>query len=235
MYSRAKLLLNSLFMKDIFQIKSENCKKMSPLFRGLVLVLPFLCLFFAFVIFSNIFIINLETNNPLYRVLINKNSVYDDTDDYSNNFIIKDEFEMPLYGECWSILNVDGWNNKDIPVFYGDTNRILTRGAGMWSGSRFCGQNGKTVLSAHVTKHFREIGDTEVGTVVTMQTSYGVYKYQVAEKIIFSPNDDSLLLQDNSNESLVLYTCYPYNTRIRRQRIALVCRKIEGKVFKEYE
>lgn len=216
--------------KIINSLSTDN--KISPLKRGLVLLLPYFCLVICIALTCVLFLMHLEGNNPLYRMIVNGNFAVNE-DEYKAELILTDEFKTPYFGECWAILNVEDWENKDIPVFYGDTNRILIKGAGMWNGSRFCGQNGKTVLSAHVTKHFREIQDTKIGTVVTMQTGYGLYKYEVIDKKIFSANDDSLLLADDGNETLVMYTCYPFESRIRKQRIALICRKIEGKVFDE--
>ncbi|MGN1081531.1 MAG: class D sortase [Acutalibacteraceae bacterium] len=148
---------------------------------------------------------------------------------------VDQDFPTLTYLKVWSLLNVDGWSKKDIPVYYGDTNSILMKGAGMWDGSNFCGQNGCTVISGHVTTYFREIENTEVGTRVIMDTVYGTYTYEVSRIEIFSPGKGAeLFLSTFDTETLILYTCYPYNSRNRTQRIALVCSKVEGKAFRDY-
>ena len=147
----------------------------------------------------------------------------------------EDEEEIPViyYETQWATLNVDGWEYRDIPVYFGDSNEILAIGAGQWIGSRFCGQGQKIVICAHVTSHFYEIEDTEVGTEITMDATYGTYKYRVKDIVIFSITDDSLLTKQYDEETLILYTCYPRTNGFdyKSERIALVCEKISGKDY----
>lgn len=148
---------------------------------------------------------------------------------------VDEEFPKLKYHKVWSLINVDGWKKKDIPCYYGDTNSILMKGAGKWDGSDFCGQNGVTIISAHVTEHFKELEDTKLGTVVTMDTVYGTYTYEVTDIVVFTPGkEQELFYSEYDHETVILYTCYPRASRNRTQRIALVCTKLEGKVFKEY-
>ncbi len=137
------------------------------------------------------------------------------------------------YESEWATLNVEGWTRRDIPVFFGDNHNVLRKGVGMWMNSRFCGQAGKTVLSAHVTSCFYELEDTEVGDVVTVDTVYGRYTYQVTQRVIFDYRDSSLLMPDGEEDTLLMYTCYPRENgyRFKSERLALICRKISGKVW----
>ncbi len=139
-------------------------------------------------------------------------------------------FPVIRYGEQWATLNAEGWEMKNIPVYFGDSDEILAKGAGMQFASRFCGQNGKTVLSAHVTSHFYEIGDTEAGDNITIDTVYGRYIYEVEEIVLFDYTDNTLLLSDEGNNSLVMYTCWPREDgfAFKEKRIALVCGLTEG-------
>ncbi len=142
---------------------------------------------------------------------------------------------MPFvaYGTQWATLNIDGWEYKDIPVYYGDSDNYLSMGAGLWFGSRFCGQGGKIVISAHVTSHFYEIEDTEIGTEIKINTTYGPYTYKVTDIIIFDYNDGSPLSPDDSKEQLLLYTCYPRENgfAFKEKRIGLLCEKVSGKDY----
>lgn len=141
------------------------------------------------------------------------------------------EFPLIPYESQWATLNVQGWEEKDIKVFFGDNKTILKKGAGMWVNSRFCGQNGKIVLSAHVTSHFYEIEDVKIGDLVTMDTVYGTYVYKVVGTQIFHYEDSSLLTPNDGEEVLLMYTCYPRKNGylFKTERLALICKKIEGK------
>lgn len=189
------------------------------------------CLVLGFFVAVNL----LEARNPLYRLITYSNQSASVTAHQDGSAGSKDEFPVIAWGEQWATLRVDGWEKQNIPVYFGDSADILKKGAGMWANSRFCGQNGQTVLSAHVTRHFREIEDTAVGTGVTVETKYGTYRYVVRSIEIFDPDQPDILLERHERESLVMYTCYPYSARVRKQRIALVCEKTAGKEFAGYD
>ena len=106
----------------------------------------------------------------------------------------------------------------------------------MWIGSRFCGQNGKTVLSAHVTTDFYELETTPVGALVSVNTVYGDYTYRVREVKVFDSKDGSIIAPDDGKEVLVMYTCYPRSVGIRYTptRCALICDKESGKEWSVY-
>lgn len=137
------------------------------------------------------------------------------------------------YESQWATLNIEGWNYRDIPVYFGDSDELLAMGAGHYIGSRFCGQGSKIVICAHVTSHFYEIEDTNVGDIVTMDTIYGTYKYRVKEVRVFSITDESLIKDPVDSETLILYTCYPRVNGFdyKTERIALICEKTEGKDY----
>ncbi len=144
-----------------------------------------------------------------------------------------EEFPRIDYESQWATLNVEGWSRRDIPVYFGDSDEILSRGVGMWFGSRFCGQGGKTVLSGHVMTDFFEIEDTQIGDVVSMDTVYGRYEYEVKDKIVFGYRDSSLITSPTDTETVMMYTCYPRENGLefKEERIALICEKISGKDY----
>lgn len=152
--------------------------------------------------------------------------------------VTQDEGYLPSidYGSQWATLNVDGWERRDIKVFFGDESAFLRKGAGMWLNSRFCGQNGKIVLSAHVTSDFYELEVTPIGTIVTMDTVYGKYVYKVTDTQVFHYQDSSLLMPTDGEETLIMYTCYPRKNGhlFKTKRMALICKKVEGKEWKTY-
>lgn len=221
-------------MKRVF-----TALRKSPFYKGFFLLLPYL-LSLA-VILSGAVLVYREViaTSGYYRVFtgnadtsVNKRPVVSPED------VEPDEGHIPVipFESQWATLNVDGWEERDIPVFFGDSKAILKKGAGMWFNSRFCGQGGKTVLSAHVTRHFYEIEDTAVGTRITLNTVYGDYVYEVSEIKIFNYKDNSVIKQDGSKNTLVMYTCYPRKNgyQTKADRMALVCTMVSGKEWATY-
>ncbi len=140
------------------------------------------------------------------------------------------------YDSQWALLSFDSWKRKDIPVFFGDSDEILSQGAGQWSGSYFCGLGKNCVLSAHVMSYFYELQDTEIGDEVIMQTVYGAYKYEVTDKFIFEETNTSVLWDDYGGDTLFLYTCYPRSLKRTLQRTGVVCTLKGGVIYKnKYE
>ena len=145
-------------------------------------------------------------------------------------------FPMIPYGTQWATLNVEGWVHQDIPVFFGDSRRFLSQGAGMWIGSRFCGQNSKVVISAHVMRDFYEMEDAKVGALVTMETVYGKYVYRITDNFLFSVSDPSILYDKGEGDVLLLYTCHSRTDRSTwpTTRRAIKCELVEGYEYEAY-
>jgi len=207
---------------------------LNALKKGTVLIVPFLLFFIAVLIFSVWGFKYLVADTVIYRTLINEKTDYGDK--HSNDSYQQMEGLAPTvrYGQQWATLNIEGWERKDIPVIFGDDTEALKRGGGHWIGSRFCGENGKIVISAHVTSYFKEMEKCKIGDMVTINAFYGegeVYGYRVKDIVIFNETDASLLQPNDGEETLILYTCYPLknNGKKRVQRIALVCEKVYGR------
>lgn len=209
----------------------------SSLLRGLFLLLPYLLIAVSVFCVSTLAIDAYTRSSFFFSTVTNqiKQENRESDDRFETVEIIDEKFPTLKYQKVWSLITVEGWKKKEIPCYNGDNNSLLMKGAGKWDGSDFCGQNGTTIISAHVTMHFKELQDTEVGAVVTMETVYGTYKYEVTEKRIFRPGQaDEFFYNDYEEETVILYTCYPRESRNRQQRIALICTKLEGKVFRDY-
>lgn len=205
----------------------------SPCYKGFFLLLPFVLGVCAIGCVVVLLFESVIAPSHYFRVLTGSAA-----GDAVNSTVTPDEGHIPAipYESQWATLNVDGWQKRDIPVFFGDSNAILRRGAGMWFNSRFCGQNGKTVLSAHVTSYFYEIEDTAIGTLVTMDTVYGEYVYKVVDITTFHYQDNSVISPKEGEDSLVMYTCYPRKNgyQFKTERIALICKKVSGEEWKTY-
>ncbi len=206
----------------------------SPWLKGFFLLLPHLLTVGALLCASVVLFQTVVAESIYYQLITGMAS-----GSSSSGTVTQEEGHIPpiFYGEQWATLNVDGWEERDISVFFGDENALLRKGAGMRFNSRFCGQGGRTVLSAHVTAHFYELETTKIGTLVTMDTVYGKYVYEDVDTLIFHYQDNSALSPvKGEGETLFLYTCYPRKNgyQFKEQRLALICRKVEGKEWKTY-
>ncbi len=146
---------------------------------------------------------------------------------------VPDEFPLINYGSRWGKLNVDGWERKDIPLIFGDTKDLLKKGACMSIKSDFCGRGGRTIISAHVNSYFYEMEEMELGDIITVDTVYGRYRYEVINMFVFEERDNAILFNANNDEDniLFMYTCYPRRNAYayKDKRLAVVGRMIEGK------
>ena len=149
-------------------------------------------------------------------------------------FVVPPEFPVITLGEQWATITIESAEVWEQPVFHGDYDANLWKGVGHYSNSRFPGQHGKVVLSAHVgiSKFFPRLETMSVGDMVTLDTIYGKYEYKVVDTVIFDQDDKSLLLPEekDTGDKLICYTCYPYHTTsVRTQRFAIICELVSGK------
>ena len=214
----------------------KDNKKKSSAKSIAFLILPYLSAIIAAILVA-VFLFTYVTSMSIVQLAVNKAQKTGNKTEHLASQIIKDasdeQFAKIKYESQWATVNVEGWENKNIPVYLGNTNYILTYGAGTPMYSKFCGQGGRVIMDAHVTTYFNEIEKTEVGAKVYVNTVYGNYVYKVDKLQIFDQYDSTYINPSYDSEQLVMYTCYPYdnNYRPRVQRIALICTMVEGKVW----
>ena len=121
------------------------------------------------------------------------------------------EIEFPKYGNHFGKLVIEDTNiNTDL--FFGDGTQQLKNGAGVYNGSAIPGY-GKTVLiGGHNHTHFKDLKNAQVGSKVTITTNYGEYVYEITQTAIKKATDKTAYDLSASEENLVLYTCYPFNS-----------------------
>ena len=218
----------------------ESAKKTngkSPLLKGFFLFLPYPLVVGAIACIVVLLFQMTVASSGVYQLLTNGSAVNNEAT-VPPPVVEEGEFPVIPYESQYATLNVEGWERKDIPVFFGDNNTLLRKGAGMWINSRFFGQGGKTVLSAHVTSHFYEMEDTSIGDLVTVDTIYGQYVYKVIDILVFNYKNESLLYPKEGEEDILfMYTCYPRENgyQFKTERLALICKKIEGKDWRKHE
>ena len=120
------------------------------------------------------------------------------------------EVTMPTEGTLYAQITCIS-AGLDAPVYFGDTNTILKNGVGQYTGSSIPGFGLPILLAAHNTTYFLPLQNVQVGDIVTITTSYGIYKYKITATKIVSKNATSAYDLAQKKEQLIMYTCYPFN------------------------
>ena len=74
------------------------------------------------------------------------------------------------------------------------------------------GEGRRILLAGHKNTFFNDLQSVNVGDVVTIETHYGVYTYTVESCEILEYDDTSAYDFTRTDENLILYTCYPFDT-----------------------
>ena len=116
------------------------------------------------------------------------------------------------------------------PLYYGDSENVLLKGAGQSVSSYFPGQGGTVLVGGHDTTFFGCLESINENMKIKVDTEYGVFEYNVTDISIVSGSDYDI---KSDKEQLVLYTCYPFGkTDINRtKKIIFVCDKVSGPVI----
>jgi sortase A len=107
------------------------------------------------------------------------------------------------------------------PIFEGTTSEQLERGVGHFQGSVLPGIGDNSVLSGHRTTVFGRLGELEVGDLIVVQTSAGVFTYEVrAFRVVDKSSRDVIV--PTQTAVLTLTTCYPFYTPLPTFHIFVV-------------
>lgn len=112
----------------------------------------------------------------------------------------------------------------DAPIVQGDGWEQLKKGVGQHIGSANPGEKGNVVLSAHndiFGEIFRDLDRLKPGDEITVYTNQRAYTYVVSESQVVEPTEVSLM-ENTSQPTLTLISCYPY--LVDDQRIAITSR-----------
>ena len=133
----------------------------------------------------------------------------------------------PKYGSIYATLKIPSIS-LELPVYFGDTKEILSKGVGHYSGSFFPGENGSIIMGAHNNAgYFRELPSIKKEDVIIIDTVYGVYKYQTYDMKIVQMTDEDKIPIVRGDEVLMLYTCYPVTAvGFTSQRYVVYARKV---------
>ena len=118
----------------------------------------------------------------------------------------------PGYGTRYANIVIEDLD-IDLPLYFGDTLKILRNGVGQSSGGYFPGEGGSIICMGHNNSgYLRRLPEIEIGTKIQIKATYGTFTYVVYDtKIVPQENLDAVPIQDEE-EVLMLYTCYPVNS-----------------------
>lgn len=99
-------------------------------------------------------------------------------------------------------------------VLEGAYGRTLAFGPGYVESSAYPGSSGTTILTGHRDTHFAFLQHLELGDRLTLQTENGSLRsFRVRERRIVDHRTASISIR-RDEPSLVLITCYPFDTPI---------------------
>lgn len=115
----------------------------------------------------------------------------------------------PKYGDKYATMKIPEIN-LELPVYHGDSLKIMRYGVGHYAGSYFPGEGGSIIMAAHNNEgFFHEIDRLVKGSKITLETIYGTFTYEVdSYKVVKETDLDAFPIQDEK-EMLIMYTCYP--------------------------
>lgn len=167
----------------------------------------FFVTFFAFLFF----LFGEKQIKPYFSLASNLSysTIKKENTDISFDSVQKRLLDYPNYGTIWATLKIPTLN-LELPVYHGDTLDLLRYGVGHLAGSYFPGEGGGIVLDAHNTdEYFGTLPNLPIGGTIILDTIYGEFTYEVTETKIIHQTDEASLPVKTSEETLMLYTCYP--------------------------
>lgn len=123
-------------------------------------------------------------------------------------------------------------------IYYGDTQADLRHGACCYDGKPgHIPGGGKTMLiGAHNNTYFHTLGEAEIGSLVQIETYYGSYTYEVYDTAVVREDDPTVYDLNADTETLILYTCYPFDQLSRTYyRYFLYCKPVWGQPIAEVQ
>ena len=119
--------------------------------------------------------------------------------------------KYPSVGEMYAKLSIPACG-IELPVYYGDNEKILESGVGHFSGSHFPGEGKGVLYTAHNTlDKLYGLKNIKVGDAVTVNTTYGKFSYKVTSTLVIDDTDKSKANIESNKELLMIYTCYPFD------------------------
>ncbi|MDF2686083.1 MAG: hypothetical protein K0S55_1264 [Clostridia bacterium] len=151
-----------------------------------------------------------EPNKDVLNINEMQDSVSDEKEEAIRTEVLQSQIEMPKYGTHYAMLSFDSVGTR-LSLYFGDSKKILKKGAGQYIGSFIPGYHRPILIAGHNNTHFNTLKELEVSDIVTITTNYGVYKYKIYDTKVTSADDEGAFDLSLKKELLILYTCYPFD------------------------
>ena len=187
--------------------------------------------FFFTAIFALCYYYFVEEELSFYINVINTTAAPKTGDEkhVSYNFETSKLLNYPSYGKKYATLSIKSID-MNLPVYHGDSLKILRHGIGHYAGSYFPGENGTIILAGHNTNGmFNKLDGIKVDDKVIIKASYATFEYQVYDMKVVKETDLSAFKIQHNEEILIMYTCYPINRSIvgrKTQRYVVYAKKV---------
>ncbi|EOW2629534.1 class D sortase [Enterococcus hirae] len=145
------------------------------------------------------------------------------------------QIQFPKYGEHYGEISIPTLKLK-VPLYFGDSESILRKGAGQYMGSVFPGEIGTTLIGGHNIDSFGKLLNIQPNEQIDIQTTYGSYHYTVTDKKVANKADWQIAkeLRQQKNRELILYTCYPIDSLgLTNERLFITANLISGPKINE--
>ncbi|MCP4896545.1 MAG: class GN sortase [bacterium] len=117
------------------------------------------------------------------------------------------------WADTWPIarLVLEG-HGRELIVLAGANGRNLAFAPGHLDGSTLPGSTGTCVVAGHRDTHFAALEELKPGDRVRLESTNGItHSYRVAETAVVHETDTWAIV-DSVNPTLVLITCWPFNS-----------------------
>lgn len=134
------------------------------------------------------------------------------------NFDKRKLVDYPYYGEKFAKIKIPAMK-LELPLYHGDTLKILRKGVGHHGGSYYPGENGTILLAAHNTsKFFKNLDVLKKSDEIVIEAKYGTFKYIVDSSKVVKETDIEAFEIKQDGEKLIMYTCYPMHQSVVGRR-----------------
>lgn len=198
--------------------------------RKVIIKSMIITFFFSF-FFISMYFLFIDDTVSLYTVFINNLSMNDrehDNSDVTYDSINHELNKYPALNSKYGRLTIESVNIK-LPIYLGDSYKVLAKGIGHYAGSKFPGEGGSIVMAGHNTKgYLYNLYDINIDDIIDVKTVYGDFKYQVFKTEIIKDKEIGKLSLVLSEETLILYTCYPHTLGKTNKRFVVYSHLVEA-------
>ena len=121
------------------------------------------------------------------------------------------EHDSVQYGDKLGRIWVEG-TSVDCALYWGDSEGQFGRGAGCRAESDCVlpGENGTVFIGGHTGTYFSDLGSTQLGAIIHLETDWGDFTYKVTDMQVIQETDVDKVRWGAEEPSCILYTCYPF-------------------------